>query len=119
MILNTYSDASYLSAPKAQSCAGGYFFLGSILRDTEPIFIDGAIHSTCTILKLIAASAAGAKLGALFLNAYEAKVIQLVLKELKHLQPPTPIQIDNNTTVGIINNTIKRQRSWAMEMWYF
>ena len=29
MILNIHSDASYLSAPKARSCAGGYFFLGS------------------------------------------------------------------------------------------
>ncbi len=30
MILNVHSDASYLSAPKACSRAGGYFFLGSI-----------------------------------------------------------------------------------------
>jgi hypothetical protein len=30
MILNVHSDASYLSAPKVRSLAGGYFFLGSI-----------------------------------------------------------------------------------------
>jgi len=30
MILNVHSDASYLSAPKAHSRAGGYFFLGSL-----------------------------------------------------------------------------------------
>jgi hypothetical protein len=75
MILNIHSDASYLSAPKACSHAGGYFFLGSIPQDTKPIFINGAIHITCTILKLMAASAAEAELGALFLNAQEAKVI--------------------------------------------
>ncbi len=75
MILNVHSDASYLSAPKAQNHAGGYFFLGSILQDTELIFVNGAIHITCTILKLIAASAAEAELGALFLNAQERKVI--------------------------------------------
>jgi hypothetical protein len=74
MILNVYSDASYLSAPKACSCAGSLFFLGSIPRDTEPKFINGAIHITCTILKLIAALAAEAEPGALFLNAQEAKV---------------------------------------------
>jgi len=79
MILNAHSDASYFSAFKAQSCAGGYFFLGSILHDSEPIIINGAIHITCTILKLVAASAAEAELGALFLNAQEAKVICLVL----------------------------------------
>jgi hypothetical protein len=75
MILNIHSDGSYLSAPKARSRAGGYFFLGSIPRDTEPIFINGTIHITCTICKLVAALAAKAELGALFLNAQEAKVI--------------------------------------------
>jgi hypothetical protein len=48
MILNIHSDASYLSAPKAQSRAGGYFILGSILQDSEPIFINGEIHITRT-----------------------------------------------------------------------
>jgi len=109
MILNVHSDASYLSAPKARSRAGGYFFLGSLPRDGNPIKLNGAIHVTCTILKLVAASAAEAKLGALFLNAQEAKVICLVLAELEHPQPPAPIHIDNTTTVGIVNNTIKRQ----------
>ncbi len=75
MILNVHSDASYLSAPKARSPAGGYFFLGSLPRNGDPKKLNGAIHVMCTILKLVAASAAEAKLGALFLNAQEAKVI--------------------------------------------
>jgi hypothetical protein len=74
MILNFHSDASYLSAPKARSRAGGYFFLGSLPRDGDPIKLNGAIHVQCTILKLIAASPAEAKLDALFLNAQDAKV---------------------------------------------
>jgi hypothetical protein len=52
------------------------------------MFINGTIHITCTILKLLVASATEADLGALFLNAQEAKVKQLVLKELGHLQLP-------------------------------
>eukprot|EP00804_Cyclotella_cryptica_P029279 CCRYP_011676-RA/>CCRYP_011676-RA protein AED:0.16 eAED:0.06 QI:0/0/0/1/0/0/6/0/1468 len=32
---------------------------------------------------------------------------------------PTPIHCDNSTTVGIINNTVKRQKSRSMEMRYF
>jgi hypothetical protein len=75
MILNVHADASYLSAPKVCSHTGGYFFLGSILQDTEPIFINSAIHITCTVLKLVAALAAEAELGAFFLSAQEAKVI--------------------------------------------
>jgi hypothetical protein len=119
MILNVHSDASYLSAPKARSRAGGYFFLGSLPHDGDPIKLNGAIHVTCTTLKLVAASAAEAKLGALFLNAQEAKVFRLVLVELGHPQPPTPIHIDNTTTAGIVNNTIKQKRSRSMEMRYF
>jgi hypothetical protein len=65
----------YLSAPKTQSRAGGYFFLGSIPHNGDPIKLNGAIHITCTILKLVAASTAEAKLGALFLNPQEAKVL--------------------------------------------
>jgi hypothetical protein len=109
MILNVHSDALYFSAPKARSHAGGYIFLGSIPQDGNPIKLNGAIHITCTILKLVVASAAEAKLGALFLNAQETKVFQLVLAELGYPQPPTPIHIDNTTTVGIVNNTIKCQ----------
>jgi hypothetical protein len=119
MILNVHSNASYLSAPFARSRAGVYFFLGSLPVNSDPINFNGAIHITCTILKLVAASAAEAELGALFLNAQEAKVLSLTLLELGHPQPSTPIPIDNTTTLGIINNTIKHQHSSAMEMRYF
>jgi hypothetical protein len=104
MILNVHSDTSYLSAPKACSRAGGYFFLGNILHNGDPIKLNGSIHITCTILKLVAASAAEAELGALFLNTQEAKFLPLILAELGHPLPPTPIHIDNTTTVGIVNN---------------
>jgi hypothetical protein len=56
-------------------------------------------------------------LGALFLNAQEAEILRLA--KLGHPQPPTPIHIDNTTTVDIVNNTIKQQWSRAMEMQYF
>jgi hypothetical protein len=68
-----------------------------------------------SLVKLVAASATEAKLGALFLNAQEAKVLRLTLNKLGHPQPPTPIHIDNATTVDIVNNTIKHECSRAME----
>ena len=37
------------------------------------------IHITCDILKLVAASAVEVELGALFLNALEAKVLRITL----------------------------------------
>jgi hypothetical protein len=119
MILNVHSDASYLSAPKARSRATGYYFLGSLPKDGQPIPLNGAIHVLYTLLKFVASSAAEAELGALFLNAKQAKIMRLALEELGHPQPPTPIHIDNSTTVGIVNNTVKRQQSRSMEMRYF
>ena len=50
MVLNIHSDASYLSASKARSRAGRYFFLGSVPKDGNPIKLNGAIHVTATIL---------------------------------------------------------------------
>ena len=73
MVLNTHSDASYLTASKGRSRAGGQYFLGSIPNLQEPIQLNGPIHSLGTILRIIAASAAGAELGALFLNTQQAK----------------------------------------------
>eukprot|EP00804_Cyclotella_cryptica_P015695 CCRYP_018924-RA/>CCRYP_018924-RA protein AED:0.15 eAED:0.15 QI:0/-1/0/1/-1/1/1/0/1314 len=119
MILQGHSDASYLSAPEARSRAAGYWFLGSLPQNGQPIKLNGAILVLCTLLKFVAASAAEAELGALFLNAKEARVMRLTLHELGHPQPPTPIHIDNSTTVGIVTNTIKRQKSRSMEMRYF
>ena len=119
MLLNVHSDASYLSAPKARSRAGGYFFLGSLPKHGQPIQLNGAIHVNCTVLKPVAASAAQAELGALFHNAQQTKIIRLTLQEMGHPQPATPINIDNTTAVGIVNSTIKRQQSRSMEMRYF
>ena len=65
MILNVHSDASYLSAPKGRSRAGGIFFLGSLPQDGDPIKLNGAILALATILKCVAASAAEAELGAI------------------------------------------------------
>jgi hypothetical protein len=119
MILNVHSDASYLNEPDGRSTAGGHYFLGRMPIDNQPIFLNGAIYSLCTVLKHIAASAAEAELGALFLNTQEIKIIRLILQEMGHPQPPTPVHCDNSTAVGISNSTVKRQRSRAMEMRYF
>ena len=119
MVLNVHSDASYLTAAGARSRAGGHFFLGSIPKDGCPICLNGAILSLSTILKCVAASDAKNELGAHFLNAQEARILRLTLAEMGHPQPPTPVHVDNSTCIGIVNNTIKRQRSRTMEMRYF
>eukprot|EP00804_Cyclotella_cryptica_P022079 CCRYP_019736-RA/>CCRYP_019736-RA protein AED:0.25 eAED:0.37 QI:0/-1/0/1/-1/0/1/0/181 len=119
MVLNIHSDASYLHEPSACSRIGGHFFLGWTPSDHFPIKLNGAIHVISTILNFVAASVAEAELGAQFVNAKEGCIIRLILKELGHPQPPTPIHCDNSTAAGIANNTVKHQRSRSMEMRYF
>ena len=62
------------------------------------------------------ASAAEEEYGALFLNGQAAVPIRTTLIEMHHPQPPTPIQVDNYTTVGIANKSIKKKLSKAMDM---
>ena len=73
----------------------------------------------CVILKFVASSAAEAELGALFVNGKEAKILRLILEEMGHPQPQTPIHCDNKTATGIANDTVKKHRSRSMEMRYF
>ncbi len=73
----------------------------------------------CGILKIVVASAAEAELGALFKNCKEGKSVRLILEEMGHPQPPTPVHVDNSTAVGIANDTVKKQRSRSMEMRFF
>ena len=119
MILNIHSDASYLTEPKARSRVAGHYFLGATPTKNEPIQLNGAIYAYCGILKFVVASAAEAELAALFLNCKEGKIIRLILQELGHDQPPTPMHCDNKTAAGIANDTVKKQRARSMEMRFF
>ncbi len=64
MIMNIHSDASYLSASGARSRACGNFFMGSIPKDNKPIVLNGAFHTSTTVMQFVVASAAEAELGA-------------------------------------------------------
>ena len=114
MILNVHSDASYMSAGKERSHAGGYLFLGTMTRDGKPIQINGNVAVMCAILKIVASSAVKAELSALFVNRKEARIICLILEELGHPQQQTPIHINNTPVVGKVNSSIKRQQSVSL-----
>ena len=119
MVLNIHSDASYLSEPRARSRLGGTYFMGSLPQNGKPITINGPIQIHASICKFVVTSAAEAELGALFYNIQEGTILRLALEELGHAQPPTPVHCDNITAVGITNDSVKKQRSRAMEMRFF
>ncbi len=118
MVPNIHSEA-YLSEANAHSCACRHFFMGWHPNPSKPIKFYGAFYTSCVILRFVVASTAKAKLGTLFLNCKQATICWLMLEEMGHPQPPTPIHWDNSTTVSIANNTFKRQRSRSMEMRFF
>jgi hypothetical protein len=104
MIFAAHSDASYLSDPKARSRTGSHFFLSSN-ADIPPN--NGTILNIAHIIKQAMASATKAELAALFITAREAAYIQIILQELGHAQPATPLQTDNAIADAIINGKIQ------------
>ena len=116
MILGIHSDASYLSEPKAQSRAGGHFFLSN---GTDEAPNNNAILHISQIIKSVMFSVAEAELGALYINAREAVSCHTVLQEMGHPQPPTPIQTKNSTALGVVTNNILPRRTKAMDMHFW
>lgn len=116
MVLAVHSDAGYINEPKAQSRAGGHFYLSS---DENFPPNNGAILNIAQIIKAVMSSAAEAELGALFINAKEAIYVRNMLTEMGHTQPRTPIQTDNSTAEGVINSKIQPKRTKSMDMRFY
>ena len=113
MVLAAHSDASFLSKSNARSRAGGHFFMSS---DTNTPHNNGAVMTISQIIKTVLSSAAEAKVGALFINCREAVPARHVLEFLGHKQPPTPLQTDNTTALGVVNqNAMKKLNSIYMK----
>jgi hypothetical protein len=113
MVLAVHSNTSYLSKPKAQSRAGGHFFLSS--NTTVPPN-NGAILNTAHIIKNVTSSATEAELAGLYIMARKAVYIRIILAELGHIQPPTPLQTDNAMADGVINGKVQPKQTKAMDM---
>jgi hypothetical protein len=113
MILAVHSNAGYLNEGGAQSQAGGHFFLSHNVPNPPN---NRAILNIAQIIKAVMSSAAEAELGSLFINAKEAVYIRQILAEMGHPQPPTPIQTNNSTAEGVIDNKIQPKRTKSMDM---
>jgi hypothetical protein len=114
MLLLIESDTAYLTEPQARSRAGGHHFLGNG-PSNKPI-LNGPIHSISKILRSVMSLAAEAEIGGLFHNAKDGTVLWMALTKMGHPQPPTPITTDNSMPAGIMNRTVKQQRSKAIDM---
>jgi hypothetical protein len=113
MILCAHSDAGSLNELQSRSRAGAHIFL---LEDVPyPRFI-GAVLSIARIIKFVMASAAESELAALFITTCEMIPHRQTLIDMGWPQPKSPIQTDNSTAAGVVNNTIDPRRSKMMDM---
>ncbi len=113
MVLAVHSNTSYLSKPKAQNQVGGHFFLSS--NTTVPPN-NGAILNIAHIIKNLMSSATEEELAGLYIMAREAIYIRIILEELGHAQPPTPLQTNNEMADDIINGKVQPKQTKAMHM---
>jgi hypothetical protein len=114
MVLAGHSDASYLSESKARSRAGEHFFMSTDMAQSPN---NGAVLTIAQIIKAVMTSAAEAEIGALYINCREAVPARHTLEYMGHPQPPTPMQTDNTTALGVVNNNVMKKLK-AMDMKY-
>jgi hypothetical protein len=113
MILSVHNDPSYLSEAKARSPVEGQFFCS---EDSKNPYNNGAILNVFKIIKAVMSRGAKAGLGTLYINACKAVPLRQLLEVMDHKQPKTPIETDNITAYGVVNNNIQPQRTKAMDM---
>jgi hypothetical protein len=110
MILTIVSDAAYQVAAKSRSRASG---------NADGKLFNGAIFILAKIIKAVMQSAAEAEYGGLYMNAKEAVPMRIILEELNHPQPATPIRTDNSTADGMMNKTVKQKQLKSMDMRFY
>ena len=113
MVLTDHSDASYLFEAKSQSRAGGHFFMTD--ESVEPPN-NGAVTIISIIIKTVISSAAEAELCALFINRRESVPARITLGEMGNKHTLTPMQTDNTTALGVVNNNIVSKKLKSMDL---
>ena len=112
MKLAAHSNASYLSKPQARSQAGGHFFLS---KESKIPQNNEAVLNIAHIIKHVMTSSTESELAALYIMAREAVYIRIILEELGHKQPPTPLQTDNSMADAVCNGKVHNLLRWRSE----
>ncbi len=113
MVLAVHGNVSYLNEEEARSRAVGHHFLS---EDVPLPPNNGTIHIVAEIIKGVMSSAAEAELGAMYINACKAVEERIILEQMRHKQPATPVQVVNSTAKGIINKRVQPKRTKAMDI---
>ena len=76
-------------------------------------------HVVAKILKMVTSSAMENEVAATFYNTKEALPFILTLAEMGHPQPPTPMEVENETEIGFLKSTMKQKRSKSIDMRFY
>jgi hypothetical protein len=112
MILNAYSDGSYLSVIRARSRAGGCAFFG--WEDSSRL--NGMIYAKSTILDVVVSSAAECEYGSLYLLARDMVWLREISRAVGYPQKATRLNTNNRCANGLANGIAKLSKSKAMDM---
>jgi hypothetical protein len=117
MMLRCYSDASYLSRPRAGSVAGGHHFLGDFSDNSPP---NHPISTHCTRIPVVCSFVVEAEYAGTFASARIATNERQILADMGHPQPPTPIFCDNEVAIGLATDSINLKMSKSIDMrWHW
>jgi hypothetical protein len=112
MLLTVFSDASFLNRPNSGSTIGGIH----TLSDHSPGNLNASVHAESSGIPVIVSSAGEAELASAFGNAKIAHDERTILRNLGYPQPPTPIYCDNECTIGLAHNALRKKQSKSMDL---
>jgi hypothetical protein len=115
MVLAAHADAGFHNKTKSRTRAGAHIFLA---KDEPYPHWNGAILTVAQIIKFVMASVADAEWGVLFIATQKILPLRQTLIEMGWPQPPTPVQTDNTTTVGVVNKTLVSNKLKSMDLRY-
>ncbi len=86
------------------------------LSDHSPDKLNASVHAESSGIPVVVSSAGEAELSSAFGNAKIAHDERTILRNLGYPQPPTPIYCDNECTIGLAHDAIKRKQSKSMDL---
>jgi hypothetical protein len=113
MTLDVFSDASYLSRPKAGSVAGLFHHLS---RRNDRGFVNAPISVHSTGIPVVCSSVQESEYCGTFGAAKIATGERQVLEDLGYPQPPTVIHCDNEVAVALAQKTVKAKLFKSCDM---
>jgi hypothetical protein len=112
MLLKIFSDPSYLNRPNSGSTIGGLH----TLSDHDPTTLTASIRGESSRIPVVVASAGEAELASAFGNAKIGHDEWTILRNLGYIQPPTPIFCDNESTIGLAHDAVRKKQSKSTDL---